>query len=190
LWDGSGRARLAETFSGQRLSGNAHRPGTCFDLETTARGIQPLGGALDTSMANENPTIKARIERIRQLTAEGRGTISYYEAASLAQSVVHDAIGGSHPVMTALDSAFKGADYVRARAAARAVLALHDEGPLTSPRLAIAHEIEGSLLDIAQAQVDIFSRQSESRSSRFLRTNMSRRGETRGTRQIMVDSPI
>ncbi len=105
-------------------------------------------------MATENTTVKARIERIRLLCGVGQGATEFYEAASLAQSVVHDTIGGSHPVMTALDSALKDADWNRARAAARALLALYDEGALKSPRLAIAHEIEGGLLDIAQAQVD------------------------------------
>jgi hypothetical protein len=38
-------------------------------------------------------------------------------------------------------------------AASRAVIALYDEGALKSPRLAIAREIEGDLLDIAQTQV-------------------------------------
>jgi hypothetical protein len=107
-----------------------------------------------TSMATENPTIKPRIERIRELSGFQMGDTDWYQAASLAQSVVHDTIGGSHPVMAALHSALNAADLTRAVAAARAVLALYDDGALMSPRLAIAHEIEGSLLDIAQAQVD------------------------------------
>jgi hypothetical protein len=104
-------------------------------------------------MNTENPTIKARIERIRRLAGDQQGSTDCYEAVSLAQSVVHDTIGGSHPVMKALGSALEGDDWTRARAAVRAVLALYDEGALSNPRLAIAHEIEGSLIDIAQAQL-------------------------------------
>ena len=39
-------------------------------------------------------------------------------------------------------------------AACRSVIALHEEGGLSSPRLEIAHEIEGDILDIAQKQVE------------------------------------
>ena len=38
-------------------------------------------------------------------------------------------------------------------AACRSVVTLYDEGGFSSPRLAIAHEIEGDILDIAQKQV-------------------------------------
>jgi len=102
---------------------------------------------------NENISIKARIERIRYLTHETQGSTQYFEAASLAQSVLHDTVGGSHPLMVALDDSIKSSHWGKAAAAARAVLALYDEGGLQSPRLAIAHEIEGEILDIAQAQV-------------------------------------
>ena len=40
-------------------------------------------------------------------------------------------------------------------AACRSVVTLHDEGGLSSPRLEIAHEIEGDILDIAQKQVEM-----------------------------------
>ena len=103
--------------------------------------------------ANENVSISARIDRIRMLTTEEKGSTEYYEAASLAQSILHDTIGGGHPVMAAIDSALKAADWVRAVAATRTVITLHEVGALQSPRLSIAHEIEGDLLDIAQAQV-------------------------------------
>src|SRR3989304_6005046 len=98
--------------------------------------------------ANENSAIKARIDRIRHLSSEDRGTTEYFEAASLAQSVLHDTVGGSHPLMAALENALKSADWSRAVAASRGVVALYDEGALKSPRLTIAHEIEGSILDI------------------------------------------
>jgi hypothetical protein len=102
---------------------------------------------------NENPAIKARIDRIRGLSSEEQGSTEYFEAACLAQTVLHDTVGGSHPLMVALESALKSADGMRAVAASRGVVALYDEGALKSPRLAIAHEIEGDILDIAQSQV-------------------------------------
>lgn len=101
---------------------------------------------------DENAAIKSRIDRIQKLTGRDQGTTEYYEAASLAQSVLHDTVGGSHPLMAALENALKSADWTRAVAAARGLLALYDEGALKSPRLAIAREIEGEILDIAQAQ--------------------------------------
>lgn len=103
--------------------------------------------------ATENPAIKALIDRMRNLCASNQGTAEYFEAASLAQSVLHDTVGGSHPVMAAIDGALKAADWTRALAASRSVITLYEQGSLQSPRLAIAHEIEGDLLDIAQAQV-------------------------------------
>ena len=56
--------------------------------------------------------------------------------------------------MAALENALKSADWQRAVAASRAVAALFDEGALKSPRLMIAREIEGDILDIAQAQAE------------------------------------
>ena len=101
---------------------------------------------------DENTAIKARVERIRHLSGPTQGTNEYFEAASLAQSVLHDTVGGNHPLMAALDSALKSADWRRAVAASRAVVTLCEEGNLRSPRLAIAHEIEADILDIAQGQ--------------------------------------
>jgi hypothetical protein len=102
---------------------------------------------------SENPAIRTRIERIRRLCGSDQGSTEYFEAASLAQSILHDTIGGSHPLMSTLDSALRSADWSRALAASRGVVALYEEGSLKSPRLAIAREIEGDILDIAQAQV-------------------------------------
>lgn len=104
-------------------------------------------------LADENTALRARIDRIRRLIGEKQGTTHYFEAASLGQSVLHDTVGGGHPLMAELDSALKSADWSRAVAASRVVVALFDEGALRSPRLAIAREIEGEILDIAQAQV-------------------------------------
>ena len=51
-----------------------------------------------------------------------------------------------------LETALKAKDWNGAPAASRTVITLFEQGSLKSPRLAIAHEIEGDLLDIAQAQ--------------------------------------
>ena len=97
--------------------------------------------------------IKTRIDRIRHLF-EKRGTANYYEAANLAQSVIHDTVGGCHPVMAALEDAVKSSDWIRAAAASSTVVTLYGEGALKSPRLTIAREIEGDILDIAEAQAE------------------------------------
>jgi hypothetical protein len=103
---------------------------------------------------DENYTITSRINRIRHLTGDENGTVQWLEAASLAQSVLHDTIGGAHPLMATLDNALKSKDGTSAAlAASRALVTLYEEGALKSPRLAIAGEIEGDILDIAQAQV-------------------------------------
>ncbi len=101
--------------------------------------------------ADENTSIKGRINRIRGLIIPG-GTTASFEAASLAQSVLYDTVGGGHPLMAALDHTLKSSDWMKAQAVSRSVVALYDEGALQSPRLAIAHEIEGDIIDIAQAQ--------------------------------------
>jgi hypothetical protein len=101
--------------------------------------------------ANENTAIKGRINRMRGLVVAG-GPTGSFEAASLAQSVLYDTVGGGHPLMAALDDALKSPDWMRALAFSRSVIALYDEGAVQSPRLVIAHEIEGDIIDIAQAQ--------------------------------------
>ena len=102
---------------------------------------------------DENTWIKDRIEKIRPLSKERREWIELFEAVSLAQSVIHDTVGGNHPIMAALDGALKSGDWMEAMAACRSVVTLYDGGGLRSPRLAIAHEIEGDILDIAEEQV-------------------------------------
>ena len=96
--------------------------------------------------------IKARIERIRKLAVEDSDSQRFYEAASIAQSVVHDTAGTGHPLMRALEESVKSGDWTKVLGACRGVLALYDDGALPSPRLRIAHEIEGTVLDIAQGQ--------------------------------------
>ena len=55
--------------------------------------------------------------------------------------------------MATLRGALDKADFYHAAAGARAVAKLYESGGLSSPRLAIAHELEGDLLEIAQQQV-------------------------------------
>lgn len=93
-----------------------------------------------------------RIEKIKGLTSEEQGGYQYFEAAGLSLTVIHDTVGGSHPLCGVLDNALKKKDYVVAVAASRGVVTLFEQGGLKSPRLAIAHEIEGDFLDIAQEQ--------------------------------------
>lgn len=103
---------------------------------------------------NELPSIRSRIDRIRDLSSDNRSGMDWFEAAMLAQTVLHDTLGGSHPLMGAIQSALEMKDYSRARGGARSVVTLSDEGVLVSPRLAIAHEIETDILDIAQTQLE------------------------------------
>jgi hypothetical protein len=103
---------------------------------------------------DENTSIRTRIDRMRKLSQEGQGAKEWYEAANLAQSVIYDTVGGGHPIMAALENALKSADWHRAVAASRAVIAFYDQGALKSPRLMIAREIEGDIIDIAQAQAE------------------------------------
>lgn len=98
-------------------------------------------------------SISARIEKIRQLTGARQGTASYYQAASIAQSVIHDTVGSSHPVMRALEKSLTDTDWSKAFGVARSVIDLYEQDALKSPRLAIAGEIETDLLSTAQLQV-------------------------------------
>jgi hypothetical protein len=104
-------------------------------------------------MESQEQRLKTRIEKIRSLARDTQGSTEWFEAAGLAQTVLHDTTGGSHPLMASLKSALEKSDHSRALATSRAVVSLFDEGGLTSPRLAIAHEIEADLLDLAQAQI-------------------------------------
>jgi hypothetical protein len=103
--------------------------------------------------SNETASIKARIDKMRALNSDDQGATDFYEAATLAQTVLYDTLGGSHPLMGAIQNALEKGDWSRAVAGARGVITLFEQGALTSPRLAIAHEIEADLLNIAQAQM-------------------------------------
>jgi hypothetical protein len=102
--------------------------------------------------SDEDKTIKTRIERIRQLVRDDKDSVDWYEAASLAQSVLFDTVGGSHPIMSAIEKAVASTDWTKAVGATKSVLVLYDQGALKSPRLTIAREIESDFLDIAQLQ--------------------------------------
>ena len=105
---------------------------------------------------DENTEIQNRIEKIRGLI-EG-STEELLEAVSLARSLVYDIRGDNHPLMGDLGEAQQLLFVYRSEsaiAACRSVIALHETGGLSSPRLEIAHEIEGDILDIAQKQVEM-----------------------------------
>jgi hypothetical protein len=109
-----------------------------------------------------NAMLAARVAQIRNLCGDDQGSTQWFEAAGLAQVVLQDTVGGNHPLMLALKSALDKADPYRAVAASRGVVKLFDEGGLTSPRLAIAHEIEGDLLSLAQSQTEAAERAPDS----------------------------
>ena len=102
---------------------------------------------------DENTRMKNLIEEIRELN-QGQSRFRASTVVGLSQTVLHDTVGTSHPLMKVLDYGLKSKDWIDAFAASRAVVALYDKGGLSSPRLAIAHEIEGDILDIAQKQVE------------------------------------
>ena len=109
---------------------------------------------------DENTKIQNRIEKIRDLTGGGSKE-ELFEAISLAQSVVYDMRGDKHPLMTDLSNSravlqMPGRAFTSgsAIAACRSVVTLYEQGGLNSPRLEIAHDIEGDILDIAQRQVE------------------------------------
>ena len=113
---------------------------------------------------DENTEIQNRIEKIRDLIGEDREELS--EAVSLARSLVYDIRGDNHPVMEDLSKArqllyMQTSSPAPAVAACRSVIALHEQGGLSSPRLEIAHEIEGDILDIAQKQVEASERNTD-----------------------------
>jgi hypothetical protein len=102
--------------------------------------------------------LSTRINQIRELSSDLKGRKEWFEAAGLAQVALYDTVGGSHPLMLALKSALEKSDSLRAVAASRGVVKLFDEGGLVSPRLAIAHEIEGDIINLAQSQVEAAER--------------------------------
>ena len=111
---------------------------------------------------DENTRIKNLIEKIRKLidnpTPSSSRTI---QVIGTSQTVLHETVGKDHPLMKILDHALNSDVVVEAYAAGRNVVELYDEGGLISSRLAIAHEIEGDILDIAQEQVEASERNTD-----------------------------
>lgn len=101
--------------------------------------------------------LKARVDKICILVNSG-GAVQFYEAASLALTVLHDSVGGAHPLVEALRNALEKSEAARARAVSLAVVTLFNEGGIKSPRLSIAHELESNILDLAQSQVEAAER--------------------------------
>ena len=95
--------------------------------------------------------IQERIEKMRGLLRK-EYIGAAHEAAILGQTVLHDTIGGSHPIMLQLSNAIKADNYLMIAAANQSAITLYEQEMLKSPRLSIAREIEGDILDIAQAQ--------------------------------------
>ena len=102
---------------------------------------------------DEKTRIEKLVERIRELS-EGQSPIRFKTVIGLSQMVLCDTVGTSHPLMKVLDHALVSDDEAAGFFASKTVVELFDEGVLISPRLAIAHEIEGDILDIAQKQVE------------------------------------
>lgn len=103
---------------------------------------------------DERASISPRIEKMRQLCYRSNDATDWYEAASIGQSVLHETVGGGHPLSREIQHALEKSDFSRALAAGRSVITLYEQGSLISPRLAIAHEIESDILDVAQAQLE------------------------------------
>lgn len=61
--------------------------------------------------ADPNSIAKPLIERIKHLTSDGQGTSEYLEAGGLSLTVLHDTVGGSHPLYAVLDNAIKKVDW-------------------------------------------------------------------------------
>jgi hypothetical protein len=103
----------------------------------------------------------ARIAMIKELTGESQTVDDFLQAGGLALTVLFDTVGRSHPLFSVLDNALKHKDWTGALAASRSVVALFEQGGLKSPRLAIAHEIEGDLLSIANEQAQAAEKNSD-----------------------------
>jgi hypothetical protein len=99
-----------------------------------------------------NEKVKLRIDKIKQLLNPGRGSEGCLEAGALALTVIDDTVGGSHSLWSILESALKSSDWERARDTSLGIVTLYEQGTLNSPRLAIAHEIEGDFIEIANVQ--------------------------------------
>ena len=117
---------------------------------------------------DERTRIANLIEKLRRLTNDNPDpdfpeppTRTAYRVISMSQTVLYDTVGKDHPLMKILDRAREANFLGEAYAAGISVVELYDEGGLISPRLTIAHEIEGDILDIAQKQVQASERNTD-----------------------------
>ena len=110
---------------------------------------------------DENTRIENLIERLRELVENPTPSPARcFRVIGLAQSVLYETVGINHPLMKILDNVLSSDDPLNSYMAGRNVLDLYDEGGLISPRLAIAREIEGDILDIAERHVEDADRSS------------------------------
>ena len=109
---------------------------------------------------DESTQIENLIEELRKLN-KSPSQFSVPTVIGLSQTLVYNTVGTNHPLMKVLDHALKSKNWFDAFAASRSVVTLYDKGGLSSPRLAIAHEIEGDILDIAQGQFEASERNSD-----------------------------
>jgi len=94
------------------------------------------------------------IERIRQVvTSEEKNLEDFIEASTLAQTVLHHTSGEGHPAMSVLKEGMDKRYWPTMLGGCRTVLMLFDNDALDSPRLRVARELEGDVLDIAETQV-------------------------------------
>ena len=109
---------------------------------------------------DENTRIENLIAEIRELN-KNPSHLSTSTVVALSQTVLYDTVGTNHPLMKVLDHGLKSNDWFDAFAASRSLVKVYDQGGFSSPRLAIAHEIEGDILDIAQKQVEASERNTD-----------------------------
>ena len=76
---------------------------------------------------DENTRIENLIEKIRELN-NGRNPARFTEVIGLAQTVLHDTVGTSHPLSKVLDHALKSEKWLDAFAASRSVVEVYDQG--------------------------------------------------------------
>lgn len=111
---------------------------------------------------DENTRIEKLIEKIRKLIDNSiPNPRTGIRVIGMSLVVLHDTVGKDHPLMKIIDRALNSNDVFESYGVGRNVVELYDEGGLISPRLAIAHEIEGDILDIAQKQVDASGRNTD-----------------------------
>ena len=99
-------------------------------------------------MQQEQAAIRAMIERIRQVvTSEEKNLEDFIEASTLAQTVLHHTSGEGHPAMSVLKEGMDKRYWPTMLGGCRTVLMLFDNDALDSPRLRVARELEGDVLE-------------------------------------------